>query len=37
MVLIKMTLEINDKEQLNDLMKKIKRIGNVFDAYRVTV
>jgi guanosine-3',5'-bis(diphosphate) 3'-pyrophosphohydrolase len=37
MVLIKMTLEIHDKEQLNDLIRKVKRIGNVFDVYRVTV
>ncbi len=35
-VMINMTLEIHDKEQLNDLMKKLRRIGNVFDVYRVT-
>ncbi len=35
-VLITMILEIHDKEQLNDLMKKLKRIGNVYDVYRVT-
>jgi GTP pyrophosphokinase len=35
-VLITMILEIHDKEQLNDLMKKVRKIGNVFDVYRVT-
>ncbi|MDX9917525.1 MAG: bifunctional (p)ppGpp synthetase/guanosine-3',5'-bis(diphosphate) 3'-pyrophosphohydrolase [Gudongella sp.] len=35
-VMISMTLEIHDKEQLNELMKKLRRIGNVFDVYRVT-
>lgn len=35
-VMINMTLEIHDKEQLNDLMKRLRRIGNVFDVYRVT-
>ena len=35
-VMINMTLEIHDKEQLNELMKRLRRIGNVFDVYRVT-
>jgi GTP pyrophosphokinase len=35
-VMINMTLEIHDKEQLNELMKKLRRIGNVLDVYRVT-
>lgn len=35
-VMITMILEITDKEQLNELMKKLRKIGNVFDVYRVT-
>ena len=35
-VLINMTLEIKDIDQLKDLMKKIKKIKNVMDVYRVT-
>ena len=36
MVTINMTIEINDIEQLKDIMKKIKKIKNVTDVYRVT-
>lgn len=36
MVTINMTLEINDIEQLKDIMKKIRKIKNVTDVYRVT-
>lgn len=35
-VLINMTLEIKDIEQLKDLIKKVKKIKNVMDVYRVT-
>ncbi len=35
-VFINVTLEIKDIEELRDLMKKIKRIRNVMDVYRVT-
>ena len=36
MVTINMTLEINDIEQLKDLMRKLRKIKNVTDVYRVT-
>jgi len=35
-VFINVTLEIKNIEELRDLMKKIKRIKNVMDVYRVT-
>jgi guanosine-3',5'-bis(diphosphate) 3'-pyrophosphohydrolase len=35
-VFINVTLEIKDIEELRDLMRKIKRIRNVMDVYRVT-
>ena len=35
LVLINMTLEIKDTEQLSDLMKKIKKLKGVIDVYRV--
>jgi GTP pyrophosphokinase len=35
-VTINMTLEINDVEQLKELMKKLRKIKNVTDVYRVT-
>lgn len=35
-VTINMTLEINNIEQLKDLMKKLRKIKNVTDVYRVT-
>ncbi|WP_246566701.1 RelA/SpoT family protein [Tissierella simiarum] len=37
LVIINITLEIKDIEQLRDLMRKIKRIKGVIDVYRVTV
>lgn len=36
MVTINMTLEINNIEQLKDLMKKLRKIKNITDVYRVT-
>lgn len=35
LVLINMTLEIKDTEQLRDLMKRIKKLKGVIDVYRV--
>ncbi len=35
-VFINVTLEIKNIEELRDLMKKVKRIKNVMDVYRVT-
>ena len=35
-VIINMTLEIRNVEQLSELMIKIKRIKNIVDVYRVT-
>lgn len=37
MVIINMTLEIKDIDQLRDLMKKIRRLKGVIDVYRVTM
>jgi GTP pyrophosphokinase len=36
-VIINITLEIHDIEQLKDLMKKMRKIKNVMDVFRVTV
>lgn len=36
LVIINMVLEINDKEQLKNIMKNVKNIKSVLDAYRVT-
>lgn len=36
LVTINMTLEINNIDQLKDLMKKLKKIKNITDVYRVT-
>lgn len=36
MVTINMTLEINNIEQLKDLMRKLRKVKNVTDVYRVT-
>lgn len=36
LVIINLTLEIKDIEQLRDLMKKIRKIKGVIDVYRVT-
>ena len=35
-VLVNSTLEITSIDQLNDLMKKIRKVKNVLDVYRVT-
>ena len=35
-VTINMTLEINDIDQLKDLMRKLRKIKNITDVYRVT-
>lgn len=35
-VLVNATLEINSIDQLNDLMKRIRKVKNVLDVYRVT-
>ncbi|MDR7869845.1 MAG: bifunctional (p)ppGpp synthetase/guanosine-3',5'-bis(diphosphate) 3'-pyrophosphohydrolase [Tissierellaceae bacterium] len=35
-VLINMTLEISDKEQLQDIMRRLRKIKQIIDAYRVT-
>lgn len=35
-VVINMTLEIHDIEQLKDLMRKIRKIKNIMDVFRVT-
>lgn len=37
LVIINMTLEIKDIDQLRELMKKIKKLKGVIDVYRVTV
>lgn len=37
LVLINMTIEIKNLEQLSDLMKKVRKIKGVIDVYRVTV
>lgn len=36
-VTLNMTLEINNIEQLKDLMRKLRKIKNITDVYRVTV
>jgi len=35
-VIINMTLEINDIDQLEDVMKRLRKIKHIIDAYRVT-
>lgn len=35
-VLINMILEISDKEQLQDIMRRLKKIKHIIDVYRVT-
>ena len=35
-VVINMTLEINDIEQLENVISKLKKVKNIIDVYRVT-